>query len=133
MKLIARLILGFSRMPNLYAVDNPTFPVNQRYFHSLLNQEEYQVAIEICSRIYGIRMVYRETFLLIHLHLLDTLCKNAELLGLRRNGKHLSASRHDATRCGKRRAKPRHHPYSEISTKTVSQGFVQPKRGEIFK
>ena len=56
-------------MPNLYAVDNPTFPVSQRYFHSL-NQEDYQVASEIYSRIFGIRMLYRETFLLIHLHLL---------------------------------------------------------------
>ena len=35
MKLIVCMIREISKMLNQYAVDNPTFPVNQRYSHLL--------------------------------------------------------------------------------------------------
>ena len=50
-KSIVRMILGILKMPNLYAVDNcPTFPVNQRCFQALVNQEECKAAINVCSQ-----------------------------------------------------------------------------------
>ena len=39
------------------------FPVNQRYFFFLVNQEDCWAATKICSQICGIRMIYQETFL----------------------------------------------------------------------
>ena len=56
----------------------------------------------------------------------DTLCKNAQFLRLRRDGKHPSVSRHGATRCGKWRAKPRHHPYSEILRRPTAKDSFNP-------
>ena len=51
------------KMSTLYAVDNHfTFPVYQRYFLFLVNQEDCWAATKICSQIYGIRMFFRETF-----------------------------------------------------------------------
>ena len=47
-----------SRMPSQYAVDHPTFPVNRRYFHLIVIQEDCNAAI-ISRRLLGIRRVYR--------------------------------------------------------------------------
>ena len=63
-------------------------PSNQRYFLFLVNQEDCWAATKICSQIYGIRMVFRETFLQIHSVSLDNLLRNAqslELISLLRN------------------------------------------------
>ena len=52
------------KMSNLFAVDNYyTFPVNQRCFLFLVKEEDCWDATKICSQIYGIRIVFQETFL----------------------------------------------------------------------
>ena len=53
------------RMPSQYAVNHPTFPVNQRYFHLIVIQEDCHAAI-ISRQIFGIRTVSGKTFLQIH-------------------------------------------------------------------
>ena len=50
-------------MLSQYAVDHPTFPVNQRYFHLIVILGDCSSAAQISRHIFGIRMVYRETFL----------------------------------------------------------------------
>ena len=55
-------------MLNQYAVDYSTFPVNQRYFHFTVILEGCEAVLGECwaatisRQIFGIRMVYRETF-----------------------------------------------------------------------
>ena len=49
-------------MLNQYAVDYPTFPVNRRFFHLIVILGDCLAAM-ISRQIFGIRMVYRETFL----------------------------------------------------------------------
>ena len=67
-------------MSNQNAVDNYfTFQFNQRYFLFLVNQEGCEAAPEICCQIFGIRMVYRETFLQIHKRLLRQLNKECSI------------------------------------------------------
>ena len=71
MKSIVWMIQENSRMSNQCAVDNyPSFPVNLRYFLYLLILKDCWAVPEIGSLILGIRMVYRETFLQVHLHTL---------------------------------------------------------------
>ena len=70
----------FLSMPSQYAVDHPTFPVNQRYFHHILIQEDCQAAI-ISRQIFGIRRVYLETFLQIHERLLRHFILENSILG----------------------------------------------------
>ena len=56
-------------MLNQHAVDYPTFPVNQRYFHFIVILEGCSAVLEECwaamisRQIFGTHMVYRETFL----------------------------------------------------------------------
>ena len=57
-------------------------PSNQRYFLFLVNQEDCWAATKICSQIYGIRMVFRETFLQIHSVSLDNLLRTVQSLEL---------------------------------------------------
>ena len=49
-------------MLNQYAVDYPTFPGNRRYFYLFVILGDC-LAATISRQIFGIRMVYRETFL----------------------------------------------------------------------
>ena len=52
------------KMSNLYGVDKYfTFPINQRFFLFLVNQEDCWAATKICSQIFGIRTENQETFL----------------------------------------------------------------------
>ena len=68
------------KMSNLYAVDNYfTFPVNQRYFLFLVKKEDCWAATKIFSQIYGIRMVYRETFVQIHKRLIRQLIQECSI------------------------------------------------------
>ena len=69
------------RMPGQYAVDQPTFPVNQRYFHLIVIQRDCQAAI-ISRQISGTRRVFRETSLQIHERLLSHLIQEDSILGL---------------------------------------------------
>ena len=68
------------RMPSQYAVDHPTFPVNQRYFHLIVIQEGLLSRNGQAAR-FGIRRVHRETFLLILQHLLCHVIQEDSILG----------------------------------------------------
>ena len=57
MKSIVWMTWEILRIPSQYAVKHPTFPVNQRYFHLIVIQEDCHAAI-ITSQIHGIRRVY---------------------------------------------------------------------------
>ena len=68
MKTIVWMTQGASRMLNQYAVDHyHTLPVNWPCFLFLLTQEDCWAALKIRSMIFGIRTVYRETFLRIRM------------------------------------------------------------------
>ena len=65
MRSIVWISHGIFRMPNQYAVDSYlTFPVKLRYFLFLLIQGDCWASTEIRSLMYGIYMIYGETFLL---------------------------------------------------------------------
>ena len=53
----------FTDVESVHSDNYFAFPVNQRYFFFLVNQEDCWAATKICSQIYGIRMIYQETFL----------------------------------------------------------------------
>ena len=53
-------------MLNQYAVDNPTFPVDQCHSHLIQFLEECRAA-KMGRQVFGTRMVFRETFLQIHM------------------------------------------------------------------
>ena len=59
----------------------PDVELNKRYFHSFVNHEECSAAIKVCSQICGIRMVYRETFLLVYVRVLRHLMQECSILG----------------------------------------------------
>ena len=64
MKLNVRMIREIFKMLNEFAVDYPTFPVNQRFFHLIVTlAKPFCGNAAIVSRqTFGIRMVHRETF-----------------------------------------------------------------------
>ena len=62
MKLIVWMTRDILRMLNQFAVDYPTFPVNQRYSHLIVIFGDCWAAT-ISRQIFGIRMACRETFL----------------------------------------------------------------------
>ena len=85
-------------MSNLYAVDNYfTFQVNLRYFLFLVNQEDHWAATEICNQIFGIRMVYRETFLQMHKRLRQLILE-CSIQRIFFYGKYSGASKYGETR-----------------------------------
>ena len=81
------MILRIFKMLNQYAVDNPTLPVNQCFSHLIQILMECYAGLWECRaatisrQIFGIRRVYRETFLQIHRRLLRHLIQEDSILG----------------------------------------------------
>ena len=77
MRSIVRMTREILRMLSQYAVDYPTFPVKQHYFHLIVILEGCQAVLWECQaasmgrQVFWTRMVYRETFLQIHWRLLQ--------------------------------------------------------------
>ena len=76
-------------MLNQYAADNPTLPVNQRVSHLFKILAECLAVLWECRvatmglgrQTFGIRMVFRETFLQIHRRLLHPCMQEDSILG----------------------------------------------------
>ena len=75
-------------MPNQYAVDNPTLPVNWRYFHLIVILGDCQAvlwewrAAKMGRQVFGTHMVFRETFLQIQQRLLQLFIRKSRIHGV---------------------------------------------------
>ena len=89
MKKIVWTILRIFRMLNQFAVEIPTLPVDQCHSHLIRCLEKccdslsYRRAAEKGRQAFGTHMVYRETFLQIHLHLHQLLILKNYINGIR--------------------------------------------------
>ena len=88
MKLIVWMIREILKMLNRYEVDNPSLPENQAFFHLFQILAECWAVLGECwaamisRQIFGIRMVYRETFLQIQRRLLQHFIRKSRILGV---------------------------------------------------
>ena len=133
MKLIIWTIRDIFKMLNQFAVDQPTFPVNQRYSHlfrdpggMLSRPWGERWAAKICRQTFGIRTVYRETFF----------CKSTGVFltpyagGI--NPWIFNVSEHTSPNVMSERQTP-NTARSEMPVRTVSQKFIRPWWGKTFK
>ena len=112
------------RMSNQYAVDNYLmFPVNLFYFFFLLTQGGMLSRVRNTQPDLWIRMVYRETFLSIPLHILchHILKCSIQLMFLLR----------DIFRCKQARGNPQLKVVIEITTQSQLRDFYEVRQSEI--
>ena len=127
MKSIVWMTQEILRMPSLHAVDHPTFPVNQRFFHLVVIQEDCSAATN-SRQIFGTRRVFRETFLQIQPY-----PGGFNPWDFWHNGRHTCTHKYAATRYMRWTSDSRHSLDSEISARTVSRKFTRPWGGKILK
>ena len=125
MKLIVWKTQEILRMPSQYAVTIPrsqstcVFPPSRDPGGMLCRSLECQAATT-GRQIFGIRRVYRETFLQIHERLLRHLTRKSQILGS------LLYVRTHITACNEWTPNTRHNFRSEMPVRTVSQKFSRP-------
>ena len=91
MKKIVWTILRIFRMLNQFAVEIPTFPVDQCHSHLIRHLEEcfdslsHRRAAKKGRQAFATHMVYRKTFLQIHMHLHQLLILKNCINGIRRS------------------------------------------------
>ena len=94
MKIIVRMIREILKMLNQYAVDYPTFPVNQRYSHLIVIAKPQQSAaryLEFAGS-FGKRFCKSTSVFFV------TLSRRIQSLDFSRNGRHTCTHKYGATR-----------------------------------
>ena len=118
MKSIVLMIREILKMLNQYAVDYPTFPVNQRCFHLIVILAGCWAA-KTSRQTFGIRMVYREIICKSTGVFFITFSWSIQSVDFQRNGTHITA-------CNEWTPNTRHSFGSEMPVRTVSQKFIRP-------